>query len=171
MDESPRMGCGKTGRRLGSNPHDLGQGESDSPPQTVLQRDAVDKLHDQQQQAADLVDLIDRHHVRMIDLGGGAGLAEETRAIASSPRCGVSTLTATSRPSTGSRAWNTTPIPPRSVSYWNCPTARATAKDLLRQVGRVGVLQAVLAAEHIDHRRVHAGKLAPGQRVLRVANP
>ena len=60
--------------------------------------------------------------------------------------------------------------PPRSVSYWNFPTARDTAKDLLRQVGGIGILQAVFAAESIDQRRINSGKLDPGQRILRVAN-
>jgi hypothetical protein len=42
-------------------------------------------------------------------------------------------------------------------------------QDLLHQVGSVGVLQAALAGEAVDQRRVHLDELPPGVLVARVA--
>ncbi len=79
---------------------------------------AVDAGHDEEDQPVDLVGEVDRHDVRVVELGGRARLAQEALAGCrpGSATSGRSSLIATGRSRRTSRARKTSPMPPRPSS-------------------------------------------------------
>src|SRR5262249_39458723 len=69
---------GETFGRLHADAEGLRHAEGAMPVELVLQRDAVDALHDEIRRLGFFLHLIDAHDVLVFDRGGGAGLADET---------------------------------------------------------------------------------------------
>jgi hypothetical protein len=79
VDQPARVRRGQPGRGLHPETRDLQRRELADPLEALLERLAVDELHDEVRQARTLVlvHLVDRNEVVVRDRGGGAGLAAE----------------------------------------------------------------------------------------------